>query len=149
IDYVVGDIYDMNLNKYAGYFDVLYLEGGILHYFNDIHKFMDILFTILKKDGRMVLSDFHPFKRCVSNEPNYELMYFDENQQMHKGDLAYKSFFNEQEQQELPDVSLRYYTLSEIINSVINSGVKIQKVDEHRGGNNEKIPGEFTILANK
>src|SRR5699024_8000234 len=25
IDYVVGDIYDMNLNKYAGYFDVLYL----------------------------------------------------------------------------------------------------------------------------
>src|SRR5699024_1140281 len=205
IDYVVGDIYDMNLNKYAGYFDVLYLEGGILHYFNDIHKFMDILFTILKKDGRMVLSDFHslkrcvsnelkykpiyfdvlylecgilhyfndihkfmdilftilkkdgrmvlsdfhPLKRCVSNELKYKPIYFDENQELHKGDLAYKSFFNEQEQQEFPDVYLRYYTLSKIINSVINSYFKIQKFDEHSGWNNENIPWEFTILANK
>jgi len=68
---------------------------------------------------------------------------------LHKGDLAYKSFFNKQEQQDFPDVSLRYYTLSEIINSVINSGFKIQKFDEHCGWNNENIPWEFTILANK
>src|SRR5699024_7424734 len=121
IDYVVGDINDMKLNKYAGYFDVLYFEIKLLHYFNDIHKFIDILFTSLKKDGRMVLSDFHPLKRCVSNELKYKPIYFDENQELHKGDLAYKSFFNEQEQQEFPDVSLRYYTLRVIIHSVINS----------------------------
>src|SRR5690606_12615160 len=31
IEYVVGDIYDIDLNKYKGSFDILYLEGGILH----------------------------------------------------------------------------------------------------------------------
>src|SRR5699024_11939087 len=110
---------------------------------------MDILCKILKKDSRRVLSDFYKLKRCVRNELKYKHIYFDENQELHKGDLAYKSFFNEQEQQEFPDVSLLYYPLSEIINSVINSGFKIQKFDEHRGWNNENIPWEFTILANK
>ena len=62
IQYVVTDIYDIDLEKYSGQFDMLYLEGGILHYFNDIEKFMSILFSLLKDDGVMVLSDFHPLR---------------------------------------------------------------------------------------
>src|SRR5690625_1031183 len=63
IDYIVGDIYDIDLVKYKNSFDILYLEGGILHYFNDIDKFMAILYSILKIDGKMILSDYHPIKR--------------------------------------------------------------------------------------
>src|SRR5699024_12085863 len=61
IDYVVGDIYDMKLNIYAGYFDVLYLEGGLLHYFKYIYKLIDILFLIFKKYVYIILNNFNIF----------------------------------------------------------------------------------------
>ncbi|OAB38351.1 class I SAM-dependent methyltransferase [Paenibacillus glacialis] len=149
IDYIVGDIYDINLTKYGDYFDILYLEGGILHYFNDIDTFMSILYSLLKDNGVMVLSDFHPLRKCIVEDPETLTRpgYFD--QELRNGDLAYKHYFDEKEQQDFPDVSVRSYTLSEIINSVITSGFKLQKFDEHRGWENENIPWEFTILAIK
>ncbi|MEK3886661.1 class I SAM-dependent methyltransferase [Bacillus sp. FSL K6-3431] len=147
IEYIVGDIYDINLTIYSGHFDILYLEGGILHYFNDIDKFTAILFSILKSDGKMILSDFHPLRRCIGSDFKFIPKYFDKD--LYNGDLAYKHYFDEQEQQDFPDVSIRSFTLSEIINSVIKSGFKLHKFDEHRGWNNENIPWEFTILALK
>lgn len=65
IDYIVTDIYEIDLSAYQSYFDVLYLEGGILHYFDDIEKLMSILYALLKTDGKMILSDFHPLRKCV------------------------------------------------------------------------------------
>lgn len=62
IDYIVGDIYDIDMNKYMNSFDVIYLEGGVLHYFSDMDKLMGVLFSILKNGGRMILSDYHPLK---------------------------------------------------------------------------------------
>lgn len=149
IDYVVCDIYDINLNKYGSFFDILYLEGGILHYFNDINKLMGILNLLLKDGGVMILSDFHPLRKCIEIDGLGQSIvnYFDTD--FHNGDLAYKQFFELQEQQDFPDVSIRLYTLSDIINSVIMSGFTLKKFDEHPSWTDEKIPGEFTILATK
>ncbi|MDJ0332874.1 methyltransferase domain-containing protein [Planococcus sp. S3-L1] len=44
INYIVGDVYDIDVNKYRNHFDILYLEGGVLHYFNDIDKLLGIFF---------------------------------------------------------------------------------------------------------
>jgi len=149
IDYIVSDIYDVDLKKYEGFFDILYLEGGILHYFNDINKLMSILYSLLKDSGVMVLSDFHPLRKCIDegNSGQTQGNYF--NEELHNGDVAYKQFFTEQEQRDFPDCSLRFYTLSEIINSVITVGFELKKFDEHPKWENKNIPGEFTILAVK
>lgn len=147
IDYIVGDIYDIDVMKYAESFDILYLEGGILHYFNDIDRLMNILFSILKRDGKMILSDYHPVSRCISADYKYKPIYFDE--KLYNDDLAYKQYFNKEEQEDFPDVLLRHYTLSDIINSVIRNGFNIEEFQEHRGWNDENIPWEFTILGRK
>lgn len=149
INYVVCDLYDIDLAIYNNYFDILYLEGGILHYFNDINKLMNILYTILKPQKMMILSDFHPFRKCLNdgNAKQTQGNYFDT--ALHIGDVAYKSFFDTQEQSSFPDCSLRFYTLSEIINAVIENGFILNKFDEHPGWVNRNIPGEFTILASK
>ncbi|GLX67914.1 class I SAM-dependent methyltransferase [Paenibacillus glycanilyticus] len=151
IEFVVTDLYEIDLEKYSGYFDMLYLEGGILHYFDDIERLMSILFSLLKHDGEMVLSDFHPLRRCLLSDSKIQNQvqegYFDE--ELHSGHVPYKKYFDEQEQQAFPEVSLRLYTLSEILNAVITSGFKLMKFEEHRGWNNENIPWEFTLLANK
>ncbi|MNW49064.1 hypothetical protein D3C74_264670 [compost metagenome] len=93
----------------------------------------------------MILSDFHPLGKCIISQGKID--YFDS--EIKKGDVAYKSFFIEQEQLDFPDVSIRSYTLSEIINSVLSQGFELKRFDEHRGWNNENIPWEFTILAQK
>lgn len=145
IDYIVTDIYEIDMNRYKGYFDILYLEGGILHYFGDLNKLMSILYHLLRDGGILILSDFHPIRRCVNSDG--EIGYFDT--EIRSGDVAYKHFFEEGEQADFPDTSLRFYTLSDIINSVLLSGFQLKKFDEHRGWKNENIPWEFTILAEK
>ncbi|RDI39122.1 class I SAM-dependent methyltransferase [Falsibacillus pallidus] len=147
IEYVIGDIYDIDLDRYSHLFDILYLEGGVLHYFNDIERLMNILFSILKSGGRMILSDFHPLKRCIGRDNTIIHGYFDE--ELHNGDVAYKSFFDAAEHDSFPEVSLRYYTLGEIINSVISAGLTLKQFEEHRVWNGENIPWEFTIIAVK
>lgn len=99
----------------------------------------------------MLLSDFHPLRRCITKatDGQYQVQgaYFDE--EIHSGDVAFKHFFEQQEQEAFPDVSVRYFTISEILNSFIVAGFHLQKFEEHRGWNGENIPWEFTIDAYK
>lgn len=153
IEYVVGDFNDTDLMKYKEYFDMLYLEGGILHYFNDINQFAGMLYALTKHNGRLVLSDFHPFRKIIAvgdagkNACATNGNYFDAG--IHNDDVAYKDAFCQEEQADFPDCSLRFYTLSEIINAVISVGFTIKEFDEHPNWNDERIPGEFTIYAVK
>ena len=147
IEYIVGDIYAIDLERYRDAFDLLYLEGGILHYFADFKRFLQILFTILKPGGQLIFSDFHPVGRWIDADLTYSPRYFD--QGLQTGDLAYKSHFTDQEQVDFPEVSVRYFTLSEILNGVIETRFTLQRFEEHRGCNGENIPSEFTLLATK
>jgi 2-polyprenyl-3-methyl-5-hydroxy-6-metoxy-1,4-benzoquinol methylase len=149
IQYVVDDFYDVDMNIYSNCFDVVYSEGGILHYFSEIDKFTENLFKITKYNGKLILSDFHPFRKTDPESNAYQTGgdYFDS--KIHKGDVAYKSFFPKEDADGFPDCSLRFYTLSEIINSVIKAGFVIKEFNEHPNWNNSKLPGEFTIIADK
>lgn len=74
-------------------------------------------------------------------------IYFDN--ELHEENIAFKSFFDEDEQQDFPDVLLTHHTLSDIMNSVITVGFQIRRFDEHRGWNDENIPWEFTMVVAK
>ena len=39
--------------------------------------------------------------------------------------------------------------MSEIVNSVIRSGFRLDRLDEHPAWENDKLPGEFTAIAIK
>ncbi|MCM2982961.1 class I SAM-dependent methyltransferase [Niallia circulans] len=147
INYMVGDVYDINLQSYGETFDILYLEGGVLHYFYDLDKLLSLLFSLLKKGGTMILSDYHPLLKCLNEDFSAKHAYFDT--EIHTGDIAYKHFFPEEEQVGFPDVSLRFYTLSEILNAVITARFTIDRFEEHRGWKKENIPWEFTLIARK
>ncbi len=65
IDFQVCDILEIDMKTYADSFDVVFMEGGILHYFHDINQFMSIMYALLKNNGKMICSDFHPFTKIV------------------------------------------------------------------------------------
>lgn len=149
IRYEVCDVLEIDLEKYKNSFDVVFMEGGILHYFHDIREFMDIMYALLKDGGKMICSDFHPFTKITKGvgamHPTMD--YFAT--EVFEGEMAHASFYDEEIRKQMPKCSYRRYTISEIINAVICSGFTLKRFDEHPAWTDDKLPGEFTILADK
>ena len=149
INYEVCDVLSIDLEKYGGYFDVVFMEGGILHYFHDIDEFMSMMCALLKKGGKMICSDFHPFGKIMDSLDmgRPAMSYF--STEIYEGEMAHARFFEESIRSRMPKCSYRRYTVSEIINAVIRSGMTLKQFDEHPSWTNETLPGEFTAVAVK
>lgn len=149
LHFEVCDILEIDREKYGKYFDVVFMEGGVLHYFHDLDEFMDIMYALLKDGGKMICSDFHPFSKIkdILNLEQKTMDYF--STEVFEGEMAQARFYEEEIRKQMPKCSYRKYTVSEIINAVIGSGFTLKRFDEHPAWTNEKLPGEFTIVANK
>ena len=64
-----------------------------------------------------------------------------------EGEMAHARFYEPAVREQIPKCSYRKYTISEIINSVINCGFTLTKFDEHPSWTDERLPGEFTLVA--
>ncbi|MCH5286308.1 MAG: class I SAM-dependent methyltransferase [Christensenellaceae bacterium] len=149
VNFEVGDVLDIDMGKYRESFDVVFMEGGVLHYFHDIHEFMGIMQALLKRGGKMIYSDFHPFNK-VLDSLQFELptmSYFSTD--IVEGELAHARFFEREIRKQMPKCSYRKYTMSEIINAVIDSGFVLKRFDEHPVWTDPDVPGEFTLVAYK
>jgi SAM-dependent methyltransferase len=157
ITYIVADFLELDISKMQSYFDLTYLEGGILHYFSDLYVLSSKIYEILKFGGKLVLNDFHPFKNILNikdiwawdnNKLEITGDYFDS--ALKSGSVAYKKYFPEAEQNAFPDCLLRYWTMGEIISSFAAVGFVIEKLVEIPRDNTYKnIPGEFILVASK
>lgn len=95
LNFEVCDILEINIEKYGDYFDVVFMEGGVLHYFHNIDDFMRIMYSLLKNGGKMICSDFHPFTK-ISDVLNFEqpaASYF--STEIFEGEMAHARFFEE------------------------------------------------------
>lgn len=157
LTYIVSDFLELNIDKMCNYFDIVYMEGGILHYFSDINEFSKKIYSLLKIGGKVVLNDFHPIRKifkvrdiCDFRDDVLELTgdYFENTLQI--GEVAHEKYFSENEQNEFPKCLLRYWTMGEIISSFASAGFVIDKlVEGPRFDSNKNIPGEFTLIASK
>lgn len=149
IDYEVCDVLKIDLMKFGGCFDVVFMEGGILHYFHDINEFMKIMYALLKPNGKMICSDFHPFTK-ISDALSFEqptMSYF--STEVFEAEMAHARFYEDEIRQQMPKCSYRKYNLSEIINCVIDNNFVIRRFDEHPSWVDDRVPGEFTVIADK
>lgn len=149
INYVVCDVLEIDKDKFYGTYDVVFMEGGILHYFHDINEFMKIMYGLLKKGGKLICSDFHPFQK-ISDILNFQqpsMDYF--STEVFEGEMAHARFYEDEIRQQMPKCSYRKYTISEIINGIIRSGFVLEQFDEHPAWENKTVPGEFTAIAYK
>ncbi|MBP3595034.1 MAG: class I SAM-dependent methyltransferase [Lachnospiraceae bacterium] len=149
IRYEVGDVLEIDKDKFYGRFDVVFMEGGILHYFHNIDEFMQIMYGLLKKNGKLICSDFHPFQK-ISDILNFQqpsMDYF--STEVFEGEMAHARFYEDEIRKQMPKCSYRKYTISEIINGIIRSGFALEQFDEHPAWENKTVPGEFTAIAYK
>ena len=149
IGYEVCDILKLDLSKYGGCFDVVFMEGGVLHYFHDLGEFMGIMNALLKPGGRMICSDFHPFTKIMDalKLETPAMSYF--STEIFEGEMAHARFYPPEIRSRIPKCLYRKYTISEIINSILDSGFILDRFDEHPSWENDRLPGEFTAVATK
>lgn len=149
INYETCDILKIDMNSYGGFFDVVFMEGGILHYFHDIDAFMAIMKGLLKPEGKLICSDFHPFTKISDalglQQPT--MSYFAT--EVFEGEMAHARFYEDEIRKHIPKCKYRKYTISEIINAIIGAGFILERFDEHPSWENEMLPGEFTAVARK
>jgi len=135
--------------KYHGAFDVVFMEGGVLHYFHDLDAFMRKMYALLRPGGRMICSDFHPFTKVFDSlgleQPT--MGYF--NDEPFEGEMAHARFYPEDIRRTIPTCTYRKYTISKIINSTLTAGFTLTRFDEHPGWKDPTLPGEFTLIAHK
>lgn len=131
---------EIDTEKYGEYFDIVFMEGGILHYFHDLDQFMRIMHSLLKNSGKMIRSDFHPFTKIsdILDLGQPAMDYFSTD--VFQGEMAHARFYEKSIREQMPNCSYRKYTISEIINSVIDSGFVLRKFDEHPAWTNDRIP---------
>lgn len=149
IDYVLGDILEIDMAKFASQFDLVFMEGGILHNFHDMDEFMAIMKGLLKPGGQMICSDFHPFTKIkdVLKLEQPVQGYFSKD--VFQGEMAHARFYPKDIRTQMPQCYYRKYTLSEIINGVLKQGLILRRFDEHPAWEDDQIPGEFTLIADK
>lgn len=149
LDYRLGDVMQIDLACYGGVFDVVFMEGGVLHYFHDLDRFMALMRQLLKPGGRMICSDFHPFTKVLDSLglQHRTMNYFDTS--VVEGEMAHARFYDEETRKNFPRCRYRRYTISEIVNAIIGAGFILQRLDEHPAWENPALPGEFTAVAAK
>ena len=149
IAFEVCDILKIDMDRFAGCFDVVFMEGGILHYFHDINEFMGIMYRLLKDGGKFICSDFHPFTKISDilkfGQPTPGYFY----SEVFEGEMAHARFYDEEIRKQIPKCEYRKYTISEIINGIIDAGFILERFDEHPSWEDDKLPGEFTAIARK
>ncbi len=95
LHYEVCDILDMNLARFGGSFAVVFMEGGVLHYFHDLDEFMRIMHALLRMGGKLICSDFHPFTKIADilqlQQPT--MSYF--STEVFEGEMAHARFFDD------------------------------------------------------
>lgn len=164
IEYLVMDVMEFPVEKYADAYDLVIMELGILHWIMNLGRFFEIVAGMLKEGGRMILRDFHPFKQKVLHWKNGQMIasgdYFDDS--IREGVVPYAKFLNEEVRKELTDIRTRAWTLGEIITGLAASGLSIRIFHEESGpiqrwvfpedapeGMESRLPGIYTMVAVK
>ena len=114
-------------------FDLVYTGGHMSVWISDIQKYYSEAVRILKPGGRFIVNEYHPIRRMWldTDECKPRHRYFN------RGPYEYRS------DKGLPTFEY-HWTVSDHIQTVLDSGCHLVKVDEH----GEKIEDEFWMKTN-
>lgn len=150
IEYIVSDVMKLDLEPLASQFDIVFMEGGVLHYFLDLPRFACVVHTLLRQGGRMILGDFHPIRKCVQivdDRARLEGDYFD--RATHRSNLPLVNFLSIIEQLCFPKCEVRHWTLGEIITAFAKAGLVIDEMEETPSETRVELPEMFHLVAHK
>ncbi|MGQ9506319.1 MAG: class I SAM-dependent methyltransferase [Candidatus Bathycorpusculaceae bacterium] len=126
------------------HFDLAVTECGIFIWIADLNAWMKNAFKVLKRYGKLIVSDFHPFSIITDEKDGkitFRRSYFDQSPEICEAEGDFP-----------PSVEFRW-KLSDIINAAIHAGFRIDYVEEYyvKQENNRVplLPTDFLLAATK
>lgn len=150
LNYICSDVLNIPNEQVLGEFDVVLMEFGILHYFTDLSSIFSVVSRRLGANGRLMLTDFHPFARTWMSTRNLTHpsgTYFDD--AIKEGEVAFAKLLPEEERTGLGKVLTRSWTVGEIVTSVASQGMYIRTFEEIRSAEDPSFPEFYTLIADK
>lgn len=150
LNYICSDVLHIPNEEALGEFDFVLMEFGILHYFTDLQAIFSMVRRRLGPNGRLILTDFHPFARTWMHTYNLRQPtgnYFDN--RIEEGEVAFAKLLPEEERSELKKVLVRSWTVGEIITAIGTAGLLIRAFEEIPSPTNPDFPEFYTLIADK
>lgn len=144
VELVEADWQNLPKTVARDYFDLVVTECGIFCWIQKPEAWMENAFRVLKKGGRLVVSDFHPISVIAEENDGkvtFKKSYFDQRPEVY------------QPSEDAPPAVEFLWKLSDIINAAIHTGFQIESVDEYYTEQGTKktpiLPTDFILVARK
>jgi len=153
------DILEIN-NEYNNYFDFIYISEGSLQWFPDLNSYFSVISRLLKKDGKILIFEIHPFAYFFENgfeikKQNFQEItpYFEKGPYSYEDGLDYIGGVK----YEAKECNWFMHKMSDIINAIIKNNIKIEEFEEYNlemANNDEakflnKFPLSYILIAKK
>ena len=135
-NFICSDIYDLPkvLDKK---FDIVFTSYGVLCWVSNIKKWAKVINHFLKKGGTFYIVELHPFTNILSYDFKLYYKYFKKGPYLDDSDGTYTDW-NENVKGFTYEWS---YTMGDVINSLIDEGLKIDFVHEFPFSMYDQFPG--------
>ncbi len=134
--FICSDIYDLP-NVLHKKFDIVFASYGVLLWLSSIKKWAKIISHYLKPGGVFYIIDTHPFTNMLSYDFEIYYKYFKKGPYLDDSSGTFTDW-NEDIKGLTYDWS---YTLSDVINALVNEGLKIEYVHEFPFTMYDQFPG--------
>lgn len=138
--FICSDIYDLPkvLDKK---FDIVFTSYGVLCWISKLKKWAKLINHFLKDGGTFYIVELHPFTNILSYDFKFEYKYFKKGPYIDDSDGTYTDWDSE-----VKGVTYEWsYTISDVINVLINEGLKIEFVHEFPYTMYDQFPGFMEI----
>ncbi|MCL2156646.1 MAG: class I SAM-dependent methyltransferase [Methanobrevibacter sp.] len=147
-------------NKYNSYFDFIYISEGSLQWFPDLNDYFSVVSRLLKKDGKILIFEIHPFAYFFENgfdikKGNFEKLtsYFNKDPYNYKNGLDYVGGV----EYESKECYWFMHKISNIISAILQNDIEIKEFNEYNvemANNNsikflDKFPLSYIIVGKK
>jgi 2-polyprenyl-3-methyl-5-hydroxy-6-metoxy-1,4-benzoquinol methylase len=153
ISYINSDVLSIVDQEKLGEFDMVLMEFGVLHYFSDLNLLFGIVSSLLKDNGRFILTDFHPTAAKLLEETENGIVLSETANYFQTGfieaPIAYTHFLPESERSLLRNVLLRKWTIGEIITNLCSNDFVIRAMEEEPNGADKRFPAFYTLISDK
>lgn len=131
-----SDIYELPkvLNKK---FDIVFTSYGVLYWVSNIKKWAKLINHFLKDGGMFYIAEVHPFTNILSHDFKLHYKYFKKGPYIDDSSGTYTDW-----NANVKGFTYEWsYTMSDVINSLINVGLKIEYVHEFPYTMYDQFPG--------
>lgn len=153
LSFVEASTYDAPKVLEAGSFDLVFTGIGAICWLPSIRQWAEVVHALLKPGGRLFIRECHPILQCIDDSMKMDLAirypYFEQKRPMEFDEGGtYVKLVDENKQWKATKTAEWNHGLGETVQSLLDVGMEINGLVEHRSAPWEALPGQMEEVEN-